>query len=289
MRDRSGAQSIIDCLVTQHSRDALIRETRLLAASTQARVFFVDLEGRPGPVVVKLFSEKRPNVAAALDDEFESLTVMSAAFRGGDVDGWHVTAPEPLLRSASPPALLMTAVPGVPLERLLPTLARIERQQLARSVCAALVVYWSSTGRIFADVTLSNILADVGTRQLAFVDPGLPEPWFSCPGISTDFAPGSRDLACLLFSVLATNVRIGLVARRRARVRAAFATDVVRHYAVEHVATEQLSAFLAEVGGCAEKHMERIPVGGPRELWRRFIRKQVNRRLKATLDELASR
>lgn len=287
MGDRSIPQPIVASLVEQFSRDATVRDTRLLAASTQAEVFLVDLEGWPGPVVAKLFREQWPGVESALDDEFESLALMVGAFRGIEVDGWRVTAPEPLSRSSVPPALLMTAVPGIPLEKLLPTLAASERRDLARRVCEALVAYWSSAGRLVADVTLSNILADIGEKQLAFVDPGLPIPEFTCPGISSDFQPSSRDLAYLLSHVLATNVRTGLLARRRARVRAAFATDVIRHYATEHVAASQSSAFFTEVGSCAARYVALIPIGGPLAPWRRFVREHTKRRLAATLDALA--
>lgn len=289
MRDHGAARPIVNSLVAQHSRDAAIRDAQLLAASTQARVFLVNLEGGSKPVIVKLFKEDWPDVADAVDDEFESLALMVGAFRDVEVDGWRITAPEPLLRSSAPPALVMTAVPGVTLEVLLPTLTSSERRDLARRVCEALVTYWSSAGRIVADVTLSNILVDAADRQLAFVDPGLPIPAFSCPGVPRAFAPSSRDLAYLLSHVLATNVRIGLVARRRARVRANFAVDVLQYYTSEHLTSDQLPAFFAELHGCAARYVALISVGsGPLEPWRRFVQERVKLRLAATLDELAA-
>ena len=287
MGDHSAAQPIVESLVQEYDRNATIRNTRLLAASTQAKVFLVDLRGRPKPVIAKVFREHWPGVDAALDDEFESLALMVDAFRDAEVDGWRVTAPEPLSRSSTPPALLMTAVPGIPLEKLLPKLTASERDDLARRVCEALVAYWSSARRIVADVTLSNILADSETRQLAFVDPGLPIPEFSCSGVSSEFAPSSRDLAYLLSHVYATNVRTRLLAGRRACIRAAFATEVARHYAAEHLTRNELPSFFAEVGSCAATYVALIPAGGPLEPWRRYVRRQTMRRLTLTLDQLA--
>lgn len=287
MRDHDAARQVVGSLVARYSGNAVIRDMRLLASSTQAKVFVVKLVGRPEPVIAKLFRQQRLGVAAALDDEFESLALMARAFRDVEIDGWRVTAPTPVLRSFTPPALLMTAVPGVPLDQIIQTQTFSERRDLARLVCGALVVYWSSAGRIIADVTLSNILADAEGKQLAFVDPGLPEPAFSCADIASDFAPGSRDLAFLLVHVLATNVRIGLLAKKRARVRAAFAVAVVRHYAAEYLTSDQTSAFFAEVHGCATRHVARIPVGGPREPWRRHVREQVKHQLAVAIDELA--
>lgn len=286
MRDRGAAQSIVDLLTALDCLDTNIRDVQLLANSTQARVFIVDVTGRPGRVVVKLFKETRRGVAAALDDEFESLTLMTQAFRGVEVNGWPVIAPKLLFRSDSPAALVMTAVPGAPLDRIIHNLPPLVRCDLARRVSDALVSYWSSTGRIIADVTLSNILADTRERQLAFVDPGLPEPAFSCPGVLEDFAPGSRDLAFLLTNVLATNVRIGLKAPWRAQIRSAFAAEVVRHYAHQHLESAQLPAFLAELNSCANRHIDRIQLVGVRRPWRRFVRRRVENRLANILVEL---
>lgn len=289
MGDLSAVQPIVASLVLQYDRNATILDTRLLASSTQAEVFLVNIEGRPRPLIAKLFREQRPDVSAALEDEFVSLGLMSGAFRDVDLEGWEVAAPQPLSRSSTPPALLMTAVPGVPLQKLLPTLEASVRRDIARRVCDALVAYWSSAGRIVADVTLSNILADAGKRQLSFVDPGLPIPEFACPGLPAEFAPGSRDLSYLLSHVLATNVRAGLFARRRAQVRTAFAVDVVRNYAAEHLKSDQLRAFYDEVNSCAARYIAFIPGGGPLAPWRWFVRRQTRRRLTVVLATLARR
>lgn len=287
MRDSGVPKSIVDSLLRQSQCDATVRDVQLLADSTQARVFVVELDGVPNRIIVKLFKEQQPGVAAALDDEFESLTLMANAFLGAEVDGWPIRAPEPLLRSSTPTALVMTAVPGVPVESILQELSSQERRDLAHRVCEALVLYWSYSGRIIADVTLSNILSDTPGRQLAFVDPGLPDPAFSCPGIPSNFSPTSRDLAFLLTNVLASNVRIGLLARRRARIRAEFAAEVLRHYVVNYLTSDQLPAFISEVDGCANCHIARIQVVGPRQLWRRFVRLRVRHRLTATFHGLA--
>lgn len=289
MRDRGVTRPMVKSLVARHARNVTVRDVRLLAASTQAKVFIVDLEGRPEPLVAKLFKSRWPDVTAAVEDEYESLSLMSGAFRELDADGWRVTAPEPLFRSSVPPALIMTSVSGVPVEVNLPSLTSAERSDLARRICEALVAYWSATGRMIADVTLSNILIDAPRRQLAFVDPGLPIAEFSCPGVPSDFAPGSRDLAYLLTHVLTTNARIRLLNRGRAKVRAACAEDVIRHYATEHLVSRQSRAFLAEVSGCAAQYVDLVPAGGPLEPWRRFVREQAKRELAITFGKLAER
>ncbi len=286
MPKRRSVRPILDSLVAEYG--STIRSTRLLAASTQARTFLVDVADRPTPIVAKLFRD-RPGVAGALDEEFESLALMNDAFRDLEVDGWRVAAPEPLFKRAAPPALIMTSVPGTTLEDLLQTLSAAEREVLVRPVSGALAAYWSSSRRIVGDVTLSNILADTTARQLAFVDPGMPDPSFSCSGIPADFSPGSRDLAYLLFDVYATNVRLGLLARRRARTRAAFAAGVVGRHVSDHLAGPDLPAFFAELGGCVARHVARITVGGPLGPWRRYVRRQAAHELTNTLHALEER
>lgn len=287
MGDDPTSQSNIEGLVAQYSSSAVIRNVRLLAASTQGEVFMVELAGEARPVVAKLFRSHRPDVFAAINDEFVSLGLMAGVFRDAEIDGWSVSVPEPLFRSEEPAGLLMTAVPGVPLNGLLTSLTPAVRHDLASRVCEALVMYWSRTGRLVADVNLSNILADVEERRLAIVDPGLPEADFLCPGVPDEFAPSSRDLGFLLFHVLANNVKVGLVARRTAQVRAMFAADVVHNYAERYLTSTQVPAFFAEVEACANRHIGRIPVGGPKEPWRQFIRKRVGQQLAATIAELS--
>jgi hypothetical protein len=278
----------VKSLLEQYDPRGAIVDFRLMAASTQANVFSVRLRNGQKPLVAKFFKPKI-DVSIALNDEYESLVCMANAFSDAEVDGWRIRAPAPLHRSFDPPALLMTEVAGEPLEAVLPKLTPKERLLLARRVCGALVIYWSIEERLIADVRLANILADPGARQLAFVDPGLPDPAFSCNGVSEKFAPQSRDLAYLLFDVISTNVRIRLRARRRAQIRADFAVDVLNHYVAEHVTGGELAAFVSELDGCAALHIQRIPTRGILGPWRCFVRRQAQRRLASTLDELKRR
>lgn len=287
MREGAAQRRLAPVLSQHYGDGVVIRQTRQIATSTQARVFITDVRDSPQPIVAKLFRQKRSGVVAALNDEYESLSVMASVFSNVEIYGWCVTSPVPLSRSFTPPAILMTAVPGAPLDNVLPRLTQIDRHALATTVAEALNVYWTSAERIIADVTLANILADPARMQLSFVDPGLPDPAFSCPDISDTFAPGSRDLAFLLVHVLATNVRISMLTPRRAQIRASFATDVVRQFAAKHLRDYEMAAFLSELTGCAAKHVARIPTGGPLEPWRRLIRNRVNQGISTALNGLA--
>jgi O-antigen/teichoic acid export membrane protein len=267
-----------------------------LSQGAQARIYVARRrDGRPVAqthldLAVKLYKPVAGQ-AAVLREQFESLARLHARLHGSTVHGWQVHVPLPLVCSAHPPALVMTLVPGTPLNVCLESPGAVAPEALASiagAVVAALERCWSLDGQIHGDLNFDNVLCDVAARSLSFVDPGALEADVLCDGVCRAWYPASRDLAYLLFdtgvTVKRTFGRPGV--RRRQH---SLAEGVLRAF-LKQVGPEQQEQLLDEIQACVEVHLSRVRVSrGPRGIWHRVVKRIASRRIHGMLTRLRAR
>ena len=111
-------------------------------------------------------------------DQFQSMARFHAKLDGSTANGWRMYAPVPLHQCDRPFALVMTRVPGVPLNECVVDGRRLTPDALAAiadAVVAGMERTWAVESQIHGDFNFDNILCDLPTRTLSFVDPGVRE------------------------------------------------------------------------------------------------------------------
>ena len=252
------------------------RRTRL-SHGGQATVSLVAGHGSQAETVLKEFRSV-PGVEAALDEEVAALDRLRSLVHGESIEGWTVSIPAVVAVDRRPPRLALSRVPGAPLDALIrkgwnPPI------QVAVAFAEIFGRYWRSSGRPLGDVNLENLLCAPATRELAIVDPGLPNDLFELREATRHFYPASRDLGCLLHQVLSTNVSLHVVRRGDAAMRLAFVREVI---GASIAGRDDRDAFLEEIGECAAAHLARVKGGGVlRSAWRLAVRQAAGRALPA--------
>jgi O-antigen/teichoic acid export membrane protein/thymidylate kinase len=269
-----------------------------LGGGRQADIFLARAQdGGPawGPhrqLVVKLYKPHMMDHTEVPRHEFDGLTQLDEKLHGSEIGGWRVHSPKPLFKCEYPFALVMTPVPGKPINAYLESDGALDDdtiQSLATVVVSALQRYWSDGRRIYGDIDFNNILCDLDARELSFVDPGIPEDAYLCEEVPKRWYPRSRDLAYMLFDV-ASSVNASLMnpaaQARRKRLIEAMLRQAAKRSAAEGAQTQEL---LEEIRACAAVHMRRIPVSAsPVGVWRWLVRRSVHRTLQEVLGRLAS-
>ena len=217
-------QQVLQQLASSQAAKEVPWRVERFSQGTQAELFRVlggpDLaqHGWPSPLVIKLFRDASAADRAAFENEKNGLQTLRQWLPASGAEGWSLDSPRLLHASENPLALVMSAVPGVPLERWLHTqrFSPAAAEALVRALLSALQTLWDRRF-LYGDINLKNILYDAAEQRLCFVDPGLPAEYFRCPDVPQEWYPMSRDLAYLLYSV-AVNVKHTL-ARPAARNR----------------------------------------------------------------------
>ncbi len=214
------------------------------------------------PLVVKLFRPDRPDVAIAAAEEFTSLRQLHSLLDDVTIDGWRIGVPAPLFLCNHPLAVIMTRVPGQPLNSLLASANQNgtpDASTMSHVLATALGRFWSVGGRIYGDFTLSNILCDPGNHQISLVDPGMPEQSYACPDVARHWYPASRDVAFMLYDT-ATSIRQNLghpiLRRRHWQVVVKMLEAIVGKLPIP----ESQREFLIEVEACTRVHLKRIAI-----------------------------
>lgn len=213
-----------------------------------------------GSVVVKLFRPDRPEVATAVAEEFESLRQLHALLDDLTIDGWRIRIPKPVRMCQQPPAIIMTKVPGRPLNALLAeTAENSTADAISHVLVSALERFWADGRRIYGDFTLSNVLCDPENREISLVDPGMPEKSYECPEIARRWYPASRDVAFMIFDA-ATSIRqnIGHPILRRHQWQ--MLVQMLKTILGKLPTHESRRDFLAEVDACSRIHLKHIAV-----------------------------
>src|SRR5262249_42451242 len=123
----------------------------------------------PRDLVVKLYKPAAESRADVVRDQFESMARLHARLSGSTINGWTIHAPLPLYRCERPFALVMTLVPGKPLNCCLETAGLVDSDRLdslAETVVAVMERWWSIDTRAHGDFNFDNILCDPDTRSL---------------------------------------------------------------------------------------------------------------------------
>lgn len=264
-----------------------LRHIEQLAVGGQAHLLEVRRsEGES--LVVKCFNPAMPHAADAFVDAYDSLHRVHDSLDGKQFGGWTVRAPKPLHRSERDLAIVMTRAPGESVHSWLrrepfdnPTM-----QAVAPVIASAMWHFWSSTGRQYGDINLHNLLIDPEPRALWLLDSGIPAPRWTCPNVADRWAPASRDLGYLLYYA-ASNVRAMLGQRSLRRRQQWMSRQIVSECALSLPAADRRD-FLSEIASCAQVHVDAIATSAtPGGLWRGFVRRQADRWLRRTTNELA--
>ncbi|MDZ4848791.1 MAG: hypothetical protein SGI77_05825 [Pirellulaceae bacterium] len=239
-------------------------------------------------VVIKLYKQTSAEDRVAYLSEKHNLVVLSGLLDEREFGGWSMRSPTLYYASDNPLALVMSVLPGEPISRWLQsshnTIAA--RESAARAILAALRTLWSRDV-LYGDLNLKNVLFDPSNRTIGFIDPGLPEAFFSCDQVSRDWYPASRDLAYLLFSV-AVNVKSTL-RKPAARSRQwSFVKYLLQQYVESIDCSTRQAMLLEEIRSCAQVHCEALDCSWSASgLWRRMVKSITRRCLNTALEELA--
>jgi len=265
-----------------------------LGRGEQAEVFTVrSRDGRRiwrehEELVVKLYRRDVPEYQSAAVDEFECLLELNRVLDGREFGTWRICAPLPLAKSDQPPAVAMTRVTGISLNKLIGSGAADGdfSSALSAAVVAALEQYWTAAARIYGDLDLNNILCDPSTRTLAFIDPGMPENAYKCPEAPDQWFPASRDLAYMLFDVCAS-LKSQLTNPGARRRQTGFIQDIIGRFMNTACLPGQRSALLSELEACARVHLSRIRVAwSPAGVCHWFVRHTAANSISQVLCEL---
>ena len=240
-------------------------------------------------LVIKLYKPRWPQLEAVARDEFESLGRLAERLNGRTIEGWTLATPIPVERCDGPHALVMTWVPGVPLQRILQTDGPLDAEALesiSKAIVAAMEVYWPDEPRVYGDINLENIMCDPAERILGFVDPGMPEKSYLCESVSTEWFPRSRDLAYMLFDGC---VALRATSTQRGRSRQSqLLESVLRRFVGQTADANARERLLNEIRACTRVHLKRIRVShSPASLWRIILRRSLARSIDGILERLA--
>lgn len=223
--------------------------------------------------MVKLYKAEAARDAEAVRREFASLYHLYQAVNGRTINGWKIRSPLPLYLCDSPPAILMSVVPGKKLNDVLDAdeCAPEVMASVPRAVTVAMARYWLD-GRLFGDFNLDNILCSAATREVAFVDPILPPDEILSEAVPRSWYPGSHDLARLLYET-AVRVRVYAGSRRGRRRKAAFVASVL-HASVAIIAEpREKKSLLEEIQACAREYLTALKLSlSPRGAWHAVLR-----------------
>ena len=259
----------------------------------QAGVFAVRRrDGRPlwqthDQLAVKLYNPAARPEVSVLRGQFESLAAFHARLTGAAFHGWNIYSAVPLHLCERPPALVMTMLPGRPLTSCLETggpLTAEALESIARAVVAAMERYWSIDGRTHGDLNFDNILCDVETRSLSFVDLGVLESAYLCDGVARRWFPASRDLAYLLYDTgVGVKKLFGHPGVRRRRQE--LAERVLRAFVENVGAGADRRGLLDEIEACVWVHLNGLRASwSVRGMWHVLLRRMSSRRIDGILQ-----
>lgn len=261
------------------SEDYIIEQ---LGEGLQANIYAVRRSDHRQPiwqtyhdVVVKLYKSEDSEDSKLLHCQFEALSQLHISLNGRTINGWNIFTPAPLCICESPPALVMSIVPG---KKLSYWLEHVEVPSelfrlLPDVVIATMNCFWSN-GLLHGDLTFDNILCDIRARELSFVDGGMRD---ICPfgdDLSSRCDPPSHDLAHILYDtgVAVLSSIVGPVAFSH---KQKFVRKLVQAFIETIEPPEARQSRLDEIRLCARLHLMVLGVSrSPRRLYQ-MLQRQI--------------
>lgn len=226
--------------------------------------------------IVKKFLPDSPSTEFAREREYEGLQTLANSVNGSRVNGWTVITPIPLGFCRYPPAIIMSEVAGQNIDALLRSKLLSDSSMLRSISTVAVHVlqrFWECSQDIYGDVNLNNILCNIKSRTISFLDPGAPTADFYCDDVSKLWYPCSRDIAYLLFGIASTNVKKAFTNPDAVRMRTSFGTLMLSETIRSRVPRREEESFIKEVEACANYHIERCTTFGfPKRVWLNLVR-----------------
>jgi hypothetical protein len=182
--------------------------------------------------------------------------------------------------------LVMTMVPGKNFNSYLTTGDNVPPDMLtwiSRTIVAALEKCWS-TGHLHADLALDNVLCDIVTGDLSFVDAGALDNCALCTSVTRHWQPAVYDLAHVVFDVGVTEK--STIGNRDARLRKQMLAEAVLRTFIETIVPlEKKQLLLDEIHACACAHLTRLELSwwSPYGMWCALIRQIASRRINAVI------
>ncbi|HLJ91860.1 MAG TPA: MATE family efflux transporter [Gemmataceae bacterium] len=242
-------------------------------------------------LAIKLYRPTAQPPVDVVHRQFAALAQFHAKLNGHTVQGWKIQAPIPLYHCERPLALVMTMVPGQSLNSFLKTGATLTAEMLesiVQAVAAAMERYWLIDTQIHGDFNFDNILCEVSTKTISFVDAGIVDHALLCEGVSRRWDPASRDLAYLLFdTTVSVRKTLGNPAMRRRQQQ--LLEQVLRAFLQRIGPSAEKSSLLEEIEACSRIQLHRLQGSwSPRGLWRRFVRRTASRQMDQVFGRLRS-
>jgi hypothetical protein len=230
-------------------------------------------------LAVKLYKPAASPDARFVREQFEALSRFYSAVDGCIIDGWKVFAPAPLYLCRSPPAVVMSMVPGRRLCHYFDAgddASSAIMDSVPSAIIAAMERCWS-VGQTHGDLNFDNILCDLADRALSFVDMGVPTNSL-LGGDSTGCChPAAQDLGYMLYETGAkVRSTFGKPSSRLRKER--FAECVLRAFMETIAPREDKQRLLDEIHACARVHLKSLDLSlSPHGLWHALVRSAASR------------
>ena len=242
-------------------------------------------------LIVKLYKSEAALTFDMVSKQIDALNHLRLASSGHVINGWEISAPEPLYDCKSPLALVMTRASGQDL--LSATAARDGlASDVLHSVAGVLAAvlqknYLRET--FHGDLGLQNIFLDVETKKLSFIDPGTLESCRVCNAKTKRWDAAILDLGHMLCDAgtdVKTMIRSPAVYSRRQIL-----TEMTLRSFIEAIEPfKEKQRVLGSIADCAKTHLaETIPLSwSPRGLWRWFVKKIAVHRIDSMAERLSA-
>jgi O-antigen/teichoic acid export membrane protein len=260
----------------------------------QADIFLAELRRRfdvqaQRRVIIKLYKSRTASRVELARRQFECLSLSHALLGGRTFNGWRVSAPVPVHLCLSPPALVMTMVPGMKLSWHLRTGGELTREifdTAAEAVVGAMKDHWARQPH--GDLNIDNIVLDPVAREISVVDPDLPTVALHRCDDANPWRHALEDLAYMLYSA-AMEVKCD-IARPRVRARKLmFAERVLRAFVATIAGCEDKMRVIDEIHARTQLHLRAIEMSwSPQGHWRRLVRRNAARCIDRILERLKS-
>lgn len=260
----------------------------ILGHGAQAMIFAAHADA-PNPSSMFAVKIYKPGTGRDLAlAQFDALRRIREAIAGHRLEGWQLTAPEPIRLCETPLALVMTMKPGRSLLRQLEDetlLGRDEMESAARALARGMIAIWSA-GTSHGDLNLDNVLCDAPSRTLTILDPGIPTQLAARQVALHAWGAPSRDLAYLLYETL-TTLRRSLGHRGAEKRKQRFIILVLQTVLREIPGADGRQRLLDGIQGCAQFHLATLEgTWTPRGLWRHALRRIASYRVTHVVQTL---
>jgi O-antigen/teichoic acid export membrane protein len=231
-------------------------------------------------VVVKLYKSKAPPISEIAQAQIDLHTILD----GREINGWRIFVPRQLRFCESPPALVMTAIPGQSLGSYAAKSNVLTSEVLldaARTFAMVMEQCWSR-GQRHGDLHLGNVLFDLDSKSIAIFDAGATASDCSICSDANKFHAAASDLAHIL-SELAFDMMDSLRSEAVCTSKETF-VGIVLLTIIDRIDSQQeKQRLLHEVWDCAQQHLNCKFESRP-NMWNRLVRRVAMRRIRSILN-----